>query len=302
MWSSKSFKGEHILITGGSSGIGLETGKILVQERPRAITIVARGVSRLQEAKAMLDSIASESSIECKISFVSADLSKPQSAAHAVSQARDIAGHIDTLICCAGSSRPGYFEELPLETFETQMQLNYFSAVYIARHVYAEMKARKRGHLVFVSSLAGLMGVFGYTAYSASKFALRGFAESLYYEAKPYNVDVSLVFPADTNTPGFEEENKYKPVECVLQSQGAGLFTSNEMAGSLVRGIKRRDFFITHGFDSAMVGYVTSGMAPKWSCLEIAMMPFLKVYSIFYVLGLNRMFAREAEKRQSKEK
>jgi short-subunit dehydrogenase len=64
-----------------------------------------------------------------------------------------------------------------------------------------------------VSSVAGQVGVFGYTAYSASKFALTGFAQCLQMELKRDNVYVSLLFPPDTDTPMFVEENKIKPAE-----------------------------------------------------------------------------------------
>lgn len=64
-----------------------------------------------------------------------------------------------------------------------------------------------------VSSVAGQCGIFGYSAYSASKFALTGFAQCLQMEVKRYGVAVSLVFPPDTDTPMFHEENKIKPPE-----------------------------------------------------------------------------------------
>ena len=75
-------------------------------------------------------------------------------------------------------------------------------------------EARGAGHVVLVSSMAGQVGIFGMTAYSASKFALRGFAEALRMECKPHGVKVALVFPPDTDTPGFEQENKTTPPEC----------------------------------------------------------------------------------------
>jgi 3-dehydrosphinganine reductase len=72
------------------------------------------------------------------------------------------------------------------------------------------MKQRKFGRILFVSSQAGQIGIFGYTAYSATKFALRGFAEALQMELKPYGIYVTLSYPPDTDTPGFKEELKDK--------------------------------------------------------------------------------------------
>ncbi|RYH21495.1 SDR family NAD(P)-dependent oxidoreductase [archaeon] len=64
------------------------------------------------------------------------------------------------------------------------------------------MKARGRGHIVFVSSQVAQAAIHGYTAYAASKWALRGLAEALQMELKPYNVSVSVAYPPDTRTPG----------------------------------------------------------------------------------------------------
>lgn len=83
-----------------------------------------------------------------------------------------------------------------------------------ARAVVPHMKRRRQGRICFISSVAGQLGVFGYGAYSASKFALRGLGEVLAMELKPYNVGISLSFPPDMNTPMFEQENKEKPWEC----------------------------------------------------------------------------------------
>jgi 3-dehydrosphinganine reductase len=75
------------------------------------------------------------------------------------------------------------------------------------------MKSRRNGHITFVSSAAGQCAIWGYTAYSPSKFAIRGFAEALHMELLPYNIGVSILFPPNTETEGFEEELKTMPEE-----------------------------------------------------------------------------------------
>ena len=75
------------------------------------------------------------------------------------------------------------------------------------------MIERRRGSFVGVSSAAGLVGVFGYTAYAPTKFAVRGFLESLRGELLPYGIHVGCSFPPDTDTPQLEDENRYKPKE-----------------------------------------------------------------------------------------
>ncbi|UYV68474.1 hypothetical protein LAZ67_5004421 [Cordylochernes scorpioides] len=83
---------------------------------------------------------------------------------------------------------------------QRMMDTNYFSAVHTTRAVLPGMKERQEGRVVFVSSIAGVFGLYGYTAYSASKFAL----------VKPYNLQVTVALPSDTDTPGFAEEEKIK--------------------------------------------------------------------------------------------
>jgi 3-dehydrosphinganine reductase len=94
--------------------------------------------------------------------------------------------------------------------FKEMMKINYLGTVYCCKSVINSMKSRKFGRIAFVSSDCGQMGIFGYAAYCASKFALKGFAESLQMEVKPYNIQLIMSFPPDTLTPGLLVENKNK--------------------------------------------------------------------------------------------
>lgn len=137
---------------------------------------------------------------------------------------------IDILINNAGGSSQAAFEELPADSFENQMRLNYFSAVDITRPWVERMKKTwiktDERRLVFVSSQAGLIGLYGYSAYSPAKFALRGFAEVLQSELKPFGVSVTIAYPPNTETEGFEEELKSMPKETLLISETAGRFSA----------------------------------------------------------------------------
>lgn len=75
------------------------------------------------------------------------------------------------------------------------------------------MKKKKFGHIAFVSSAAGQCAMWGYTAYSPSKFAIRGFADSLSMELLPFNIGVTVLYPPNTNTEGFQEEIKTMTLE-----------------------------------------------------------------------------------------
>ena len=91
------------------------------------------------------------------------------------------------------------------------MDVNYFGTLNAIKAVVPSMIERHHGIIVGVSSAAGILGMFGYTAYSPTKFAVRGLLESLRAEMKPHNVAVHCVFPADIDTPQLEFENRTKP-------------------------------------------------------------------------------------------
>ena len=117
------------------------------------------------------------------------------------------------LITAAGSSHPGYFEQLDDAVFRDQMEVDYFGTLHAIRAVVPSMIERGRGHLVTISSTAGLIGVFGYTAYGPAKYAVRGLTETLRSELAPHGIVVACAYPPDTRTPGFDAENELKPPE-----------------------------------------------------------------------------------------
>src|SRR5262249_40849835 len=144
------------------------------------------------------------------------DVADPAQAEASVAAAIDALGAPELVVTSAGVSIPGRFEELPREVFEQSMAVNYFGSLYVVRAALPSMRAHRHGRIVFVSSGAGLIGLFGYAAYSPTKFALRGLAEALRAELRADNIAVSIVYPPDTDTPMLEEENKTKPEESKL--------------------------------------------------------------------------------------
>lgn len=78
------------------------------------------------------------------------------------------------------------------------------------------MKKNGYGHIAFVSSAAGQCAMYGYSAYSPSKFAIRGFADALHMELLPFNIGVTVLYPPNTNTEGFQEELKTMTLEVII--------------------------------------------------------------------------------------
>ncbi len=105
------------------------------------------------------------------------------------------------------------------------------------------------GYIVNVSSICGSIGVFGYADYSAAKFGVIGFSEALRSEVKPHGINVSVLCPPDTDTPGYAEENKTKPPETVAVSGTAGCMKPEQVAGALLKGMGSGQFIIIPGAD-----------------------------------------------------
>ena len=116
--------------------------------------------------------------------------------------------------------------------------------------------------------MAGQLGIFGFSGYSASKFALRGLAEALQMELKPHGVRVTLAFPPDTDTPGFAAENISKPRETSIICAAGGLLKPEQVASCLLADIRAGRFFSYLGMDGWLLTNVTCGMAPADSLVE----------------------------------
>ncbi len=236
---------KHAIITGGSSGIGFACARQLAQQGV-AITLIARGKARLDSAIAELESMRVRD--DQRFLGFAADVGNKIEVQTAIDQAIQIAGAPDYLITSAGIARPGHFEALPEEIFEETMRINYLGTLHAIQAVVPAMRAQRRGHIVLISSGAGLIGLFGYTAYSPTKFAVRGLAEALQAELRLHNIHVSIAYPPDTQTPQLEEENKYKPIETQRITGIAQVWSADAVAAGIIKALKTKQFAITTGW------------------------------------------------------
>jgi 3-dehydrosphinganine reductase len=188
------------------------------------------------------------------------------------------------VVTSAGVAVPGHFGDIPLEAHERSMAVNYFGSLYVVRAALPAMRARRKGRIVFISSGAGLMGLFGYTTYSPSKFALRGLAEALRAELSADKIGVSIVYPPDTETPMLEEENKIKPEETKLITGVVKTWSAEAVADCIMRGISRGAFAITPGMAITMMN-----RAPGVT------IPFLSWYCDWLVAGLRRKRTKSSQ-------
>jgi 3-dehydrosphinganine reductase len=259
----------HAVITGGSSGIGLALARQLAAAG-YDLSLIARREDVLKRAAAEL--AAHFARPEQRVFTCAADVAEaPQSEAALRACVREL-GVPDLVVTSAGVAVPGYFSQLPLDAFERSMAVNYFGSLYVVRAALPAMRDRRRGRIVFISSGAGLMGLFGYAAYSPTKFALRGLAEGLRAELKAENVGVSVVYPPDTATPMLEAEEKTKPEETKLMTSVVRTWTADAVASCIMRGIARGKFAITPGLAITLMSRAPGIMLPllHWYCDRLA--------------------------------
>lgn len=247
----------HALITGGSSGIGLAIARRLVADGMN-LTIVARGRERLEAARATL---LRDCDPSASVLTLGADVSVRAEAEAAVAQAIAAHGAPQLIVTSAGIARPGYFDEVPVEVFERTIAVNYLGTVYVTKAAVPSMKAAG-GRIVMISSGAGLIGMFGYTPYSPTKFALRGFAEALHAELRHQGIAVSIAFPPDTDTPQLVDEARTKPAETCLMTARAGLWSADAVAHRILKGVSNGSFAITPGFELTALYRFGSLIAP----------------------------------------
>jgi 3-dehydrosphinganine reductase len=244
----------HVIVTGGSSGIGLATARLLAV-RGAKLSLIARGAQRLETAAREVSPAATDARTATRrasavpqrasVATRAADVADRAALTRAIAELEaEQAQPCDILITSAGLARPGHFLELPDDVFRQMIEVDYFGTLHAVRAVAPGMVERGHGSVVAVSSAAGLLGVFGYSAYGPAKFAVRGLMESVRAELTPRGVHVGVVFPPDVDTPQLAEENRWKPLETRVIGGTIKPLRAEKVAAAIVKGIDRRRFTI----------------------------------------------------------
>ncbi|XP_075473614.1 3-dehydrosphinganine reductase TSC10A-like [Primulina tabacum] len=273
-------KNRHVLITGGSSGIGLALAHHCTQEGAE-VTLLARSVSKLEEAKQSIKLATGRD-----VSVYSADVRDYE----AVKRVVEEVGPIDVLVCNHGVYVPQELEEQELEEIRFMIDVNLVGTFHLIKAALPGMKKNRvekgPGSIAIMSSQAGQVGIYGYTAYSASKFGLKGLAEALQQEVIEDNIHVSLVFPPDTETPGFAEETKRRPKLTSIIAASSGAMKADEVAKKSLIGIKSGTFIVPCNFEGFLLSIATAGLSPQRSYLmafvEIMTAGIMRLAGLFF--------------------
>lgn len=243
------FQGKNIVITGGSSGIGLAIAKEFVLLEAN-VHLIARRLELLRSAQQELSSLAnSKQSIE----VYAVDVRNEQHISEIIQQIYCSFGGIHTVINNAGVTKDGFFQDLSLRELEWVMQVNYFGSIHVLKAAWPYLKQANHGQIVFVSSVAGYLGLMGYSSYAPSKFALGGIAECIRMEAKDYGIATTIIYPPDTDTPMYQEEQKSTLPECKALSKHAALVSPSSVAKKLMWGIARGRFEVFCNIESRFI-------------------------------------------------
>lgn len=197
----KSIKDRHVVITGGSSGIGFWIAIHCVKLGAH-VTIIARNVKNLETS---LEQIKLHRVNEKQlIQSISLDLAQNYDVIESsLSKLEEEIAPIFMLINCAGGAICGRVDDMSIKDAVYMMNINYFATYYPTRYVLTQMKKSGEGIVTITGSQASLMGIYGYGAYAAAKFALRGLAETIAMEVSNTNISITLALPADTGLNKF---------------------------------------------------------------------------------------------------
>ena len=194
-----SMRGVRALITGASSGIGRSLALRLAREGA-SLALVARRADELERAAEEIRAAGGRACV------LPCDVAERNQVAATASAALEALGGVDLLVNNAGYGHHRRFLDWDVSDMERMMRVNYLGALYFTKVLLPQMVERGRGWLVFVSSVAGRLGVPEESAYAASKFAMVGLAEALSFEVEDAGVHVLTVCPGVIRTPFFDAE------------------------------------------------------------------------------------------------
>lgn len=218
-----NLQGKHIVVTGVSRGIGLELVKQLCD---KGASVYGWG----RNAPAYTHG---------NFHFLSCDITKEDVVNSTAQKTLALSGNnVDALINNAGLGYFGYLEEQPMTEIQTMVETNLMGTIYATRSVLPSMKSKGSGHIINLSSTAGIEGYQQVSVYCATKYAITGFSDALYKELKDLGIKVTCVHPGATRTNFFDNVEGITPHDNMLDPR--------EVAGQLIFVLESSDNFVTN--------------------------------------------------------
>ncbi len=249
------WENQKVLITGGSSGIGLALAKAL-SSRGCHVGLLARDKEKLTAALKQVRQSAKKD--QQRFSTIACDVTDYDAVQKHLRIWIDQYGTPDILVNSAGVTYPGYFQDLDVDIFHWLMNVNYFGTLHVTKALVPEMLSRGSGKIVNIASQAGFIGVYGYSGYGASKYAVRGFSDVLRAEMKPHGIQVSIVFPPDTQTPQLDFEKDLKPFETKEIAGNSSVLSAERVAEDILKGLRKNRYMIIPGLEGKVFYRLTN--------------------------------------------
>ncbi|MBA2736969.1 MAG: SDR family NAD(P)-dependent oxidoreductase [Pyrinomonadaceae bacterium] len=244
------------VITGAASGIGRALAVRLAQEKISGIALSDLNEKELSETAKMVESLG------VSVSTHIADVSKLEQVQRFAGEVIAKHNRVTHLINNAGVALCGSFEEISLKDFEWLMNINFWGVIYGTKVFLPILKQQEKAHIINISSVFGLVAPPGQSAYCASKFAVRGFTESLRHELEDTNIVVSSVHPGGIKTnivnnsrigENAGEDIKKKVVKFFDKASPT---TAEQAADVIVKGVKRQNPRILIGSDARQINII----------------------------------------------
>ncbi len=229
-----------VLITGASTGIGLATARRLIRASDYRLLLTAResSLGRFRDA-----GIAEGERVFLRPLNV---LEEGERRA-VLDEANQDLGGVDALINNAGIAYRAVVEHVREEERLAQMGINFRAPMELARLALPTMRAKRRGRIINVSSVGGMMAMPTMAVYSASKFALEGATESLWYEVRPWGIAVSLIEPGFVNSSGFENTVYTESSASSANRREAAYYRHYQEMGAFITRLMRRSLATEEG-------------------------------------------------------
>ena len=247
-----NYRGKFAVIVGGTEGIGLALSEQLVKEGANVL-VASRSESK---QKAALERILPLAGDGQRVETRSIDITHFDQLKVACDEIVDEFGAPDLLVNSAGVAHPDYIDSITVKQIDQMIDLNFRGTVYLCRQFVPHMTEQGRGQIMNVSSVAGYVGLFGYTTYCGSKSAVIAFSEALREELVHSGVSVSVLCPPNTRTPGLARENQFKPKEVLATEEKVKVLEPEEVAGYALKKLKKKHFMIIPTMDSKLAFYL----------------------------------------------
>lgn len=238
------YQNKTVYITGSASGIGQEVSKQLAKQGAHLalLDLQDQQVDSLNQFK--------QNKLQ-QVTVQKLDVSDHKQVDELINELATQWRAPDVVLHCAGLPGAIDFEKLSYEEFDRVIKVNLYGARNIAAAALPWLKAsdnRPAGSLGLIASIAGIVGNYGYTSYSSSKFAVMGFAEALRAEIKPLGIGLTVFCPPEVETPLVQKEREQMNAAGLLLKKFAGSISLEHAASSFIQGVEKQKYLVVPGF------------------------------------------------------